>query len=116
VDAWVTRYIFPGGYLPTVAQMAEPMGALGLYLADLENLRLHYALTLDQWSERFERNVEAVRDSFGDSFVRMWRLYLHGSAAAFRWGHNRVFQLTFTNGLPLEQPLTRSPLYCRPFV
>jgi cyclopropane-fatty-acyl-phospholipid synthase len=116
VDTWVAQYIFPGAYLPTLEQMAEPMREEELTINDVENLRLHYALTLDEWAARFEKQTEKVRSMFGESFVRMWRLYLNGSAAAFRWGGNRLLQLTFTKGLRNDLPLTRDHLYCRPFV
>lgn len=112
-DLWVTKYIFPGGYLPSLAEIAEATGEEGLPITDVENLRLHYALTLDAWSERFEARLDQIRGMFDESFVRMWRLYLNGSAAAFRWGGNRVFQVTFTNGLRNDLPLTRSCIYDR---
>ncbi|MEA2004825.1 MAG: class I SAM-dependent methyltransferase, partial [Acidobacteriota bacterium] len=77
----------------------------------IENLRLHYARTLDEWSKRFERNVEKIERMFDESFVRMWRMFLNGSAAGFRYGNIRVYQITFTNGLNNDLPLTRENLY-----
>jgi cyclopropane-fatty-acyl-phospholipid synthase len=116
IDPWLARYIFPGAHLPTLAQMAGPMGDRDLVITDVENLRLHYALTLDEWAGRFEQQVEQVRERFGQEFVRMWRLYLNGSAAAFRWGGNRLLQLTFTRGLRNDLPLTRDHILSEPFV
>jgi len=78
---------------------------------DIENLRLHYALTLDHWAERFEQQVAKVRNMFDERFVRLWRLFLNGSAAGFKWGETRLFQITFSNGLNNELALTREHLY-----
>jgi cyclopropane-fatty-acyl-phospholipid synthase len=111
VNKWTTTYIFPGGYLPTLAQIAEPLGLNGLVMTDMENLRLHYARTLDEWAERFEQHVEEVRRMFDERFVRMWRFYLAGSSVGFKAGGNRLYQVTFTKGLH-TLPYTRDHL-CR---
>ncbi len=111
VNEWTTTYIFPGGYLPTMAQIAEPLGLCGLVMTDMENLRLHYARTLDEWADRFEQHVDEVRTMFDERFVRMWRFYLAGSSVGFKEGGNRLFQVTFTKGLR-DLPFTRDHL-CR---
>ena len=111
VDPWVGKYIFPGGYLPTMSHIGAAMGQTDLVLTDVENLRLHYAHTLDAWAERFEARIDEVRKQFDESFVRMWRFYLNASSAGFKWGDNRVYQVTFTNGLRSDLPLTRAYLY-----
>ena len=80
-------------------------------MTDMENLRLHYARTLDEWAERFEQRVDDVRDQFGEGFVRMWRFYLAGSSVGFKEGSNRLYQVTFTKGLR-NLPFTRDHL-CR---
>lgn len=116
VDPWITTYIFPGGYLPTLAQIADPMGRDGLVITDVENLRLHYARTLDEWATRFEAHAPEIRDRFGQTFVRMWRFYLNASSAGFKWGSIRVFQATFTRGLRDDLPTTRSHLYQEPLL
>jgi cyclopropane-fatty-acyl-phospholipid synthase len=87
------------------------MGRVGFSILDLENLRLHYARTLDLWAGNFERNVEQVRRLFGDVFVRMWRLYLHSSAAGFKYGETRVYQVLFSKGLNNGLPMTREHVY-----
>lgn len=110
-DPWVAKYIFPGGYLPTVGQIGAAMSRTELVLNDVENLRLHYAHTLDAWAERFEARVDEVRSRFGESFVRMWRFYLNASSAGFKWGDTRVYQVAFTKGLRSDLPLTRAHLY-----
>ena len=110
-DPWIQKYIFPGGYLPSLTQIIDPLANHGLVLTDLENMRLHYAHTLDSWAERFERQVEMVERQFDESFVRMWRFYLSACSAGFKYGDIRVYQTTFTNGLRHDLPLTRAHLY-----
>lgn len=78
---------------------------------DVENLAPHYRLTLDHWSERFERVVPTVREKFDERFVRMWRLYLRTSSAAFREGAVEVQQILVSRGRPDDLPLTREDIY-----
>ena len=110
-DPWTLKYIFPGGYIPLLDETVRAMSKSGLIPIDIENLRLHYARTLDDWSKRFETNVEKIRAMFDESFVRMWRMFLNGSSAGFRYGNSRLHQITFTNGLNNYLPLTRENLY-----
>ena len=110
-DPWIRKYIFPGTYIPALGNVLGIMGEKGLVPMDVENLRLHYALTLDEWVRRFEANVEKITEMFGDKFVRMWRMYLNGSSAAFRSGEIRLYQILFTNGLNNEFPMTREHVY-----
>lgn len=110
-DPWVATYIFPGGYVPTLAQIAQSMGEHDLAITDVENLRLHYARTLDAWAAEFEAHEAEIQERLGDSFVRMWRFYLNGSSAGFKWGDSRVFQVAFTNGLRSDLPMTRAHLH-----
>jgi cyclopropane-fatty-acyl-phospholipid synthase len=110
-DPWTMKYIFPGGYLPVLDHVIRTMGERGFVPIDVENLRLHYAATLDEWARRFEANVEQVRAMFGERLVRTWRMYLYGSSGAFRWGDIRLYQVLFTNGLNNSLPWTREHLY-----
>ena len=110
-DPWTMKYIFPGGYLPTLDHIIRSMGEKGLVPIDVENLRLHYAATLDEWAKRFEANVEQIEKMFDQRLVRTWRMYLRGSSAAFRWGDIRLYQILFTNGLNNSLPWTREHLY-----
>lgn len=112
-DPWIWKYIFPGNYLPTLAEIVREMGTVGFSVLDMENLRLHYACTLDRWAESFERNGGQVLERFDEAFFRMWRLYLRGAAAGFRYGELRVFQVLFSKGLNNDLPLTRDHVYCR---
>jgi len=111
VGAWVHKYIFPGGYLPALHEIVQPMGERGLTVNDVENLRLHYGRTLDEWARRFEAQVDTVREMFDDTFVRMWRLFLNSSAAGFKYGDTRVYQVAFTHGLNNQLPMTREHIY-----
>jgi len=110
-DPWITRYIFPGGYLPSLAEIVGNMGRAGLSILDIENLRLHYSRTLDHWAANFDRNLDRARSLFGEKFVRMWRFYLLSCSAGFRHGATRVYQVLFSNGLNNDLPTTRDHLY-----
>jgi cyclopropane-fatty-acyl-phospholipid synthase len=110
-DPWTLNHIFPGGYLPTLSEITRALGRAGFTVLDVENLRIHYAKTLERWAENFERNVDTVREMFDDAFVRRWRLFLNSSAAGFRYGQSRLFQVLFSNGLNNCLPETRSHMY-----
>jgi cyclopropane-fatty-acyl-phospholipid synthase len=110
-DAWLARYIFPGGYMPALSEVLIPFEKAGLYVRDVENLRLHYAQTLDHWAQRFESEIDAVREKFDERFIRMWRLYLNSSSVSFKWGGLALYQIIFTNGLDNTEELTREYLY-----
>ncbi len=110
-DPWINKYIFPGSYLPTLHEVACEMGKTGFSILDVENLRLHYAKTLEKWVENYERNIECVRELFDEAFVKRWRLFLISSAAGFRYGESRLFQILFSNGLNNALPTTRMHVY-----
>lgn len=90
---WIDRYIFPGGYIPALSEIMPAVERAGLYVTDIEVWRLHYALTLRAWRERFEARLDEVRAMFDERFCRMWRFYLAASEAAFRHGGHEVFQI-----------------------
>jgi cyclopropane-fatty-acyl-phospholipid synthase len=110
-DPWTFNHIFPGAYLPTLHEITCGMGKTGFSVIDVENLRLHYAKTLEKWAENYERNVARVRELFGDAFVRQWRLFLYSAAAGFKYGESRLFQILFSNGLNNALPITRAHVY-----
>jgi len=112
-DPWTFKYIFPGGYLPCLAEIVKEMGKTGFSILDVENLRWHYAKTLEYWVENYELNVKKVRKMFDEAFVREWRLFLNGSIAGFRYGNSRVFQVLFTNGTNNDLPITRAHVYTK---
>lgn len=110
-NPWVEKYIFPGGYIPTLSEMVDHLSARDFHIWDIENLGPHYRLTLDQWSERFERVVPLIREKFNERFVRMWRLYLRGFSASFREATLEVHQILVSRGKPRNLSLTREDIY-----
>ena len=110
-DPWIERRIFPGAYPPALSEMTAIFEPHGFSILDVENLRLHYAQTLEHWLARFETARDEVAQMFDPRFVRMWRLYLAGSLAAFRSGCLQLFQLTFAPGSNHEVPRTREHQY-----
>jgi cyclopropane-fatty-acyl-phospholipid synthase len=110
-DPWTLKYIFPGGYIPALDEIARTMGEVGLVPTDIENLRLHYARTVEEWIIRYEAQIEKVEAMFDASFVRMWRMFLNGCVVNFRYGSPRLYQVLFTNGLNNTLPLTREHIY-----
>ena len=110
-STWIERRIFPGAYPPTLREMTDLFEPSGFSILDLENLRLHYAQTLRHWLARFEASAQRVAAMFDDRFVRMWRLYLAGSCAAFASGGLQLFQAVFARPGVNEIPWTRSRLY-----
>jgi cyclopropane-fatty-acyl-phospholipid synthase len=111
VTPWIRKYIFPGMYLPTLDNMAKPMGRFELNITDVEVLRLHYALTLDKWLYAYENNIVRIREMYDEQFVKMWRLYLNVCCVSFRYGETCLWQVQFTKGLNNTLPLTRNYLY-----
>jgi cyclopropane-fatty-acyl-phospholipid synthase len=80
-------------------------------MLDVENIRLHYARTLEHWLERYEANIDTVRSMFDEAFVRAWRLYLAGSIKAFEHGTLQLFQVLFSRSGMNAIPWTRDHLY-----
>jgi cyclopropane-fatty-acyl-phospholipid synthase len=115
LNAWIRRRIFPGGYTPTVAEVAtHALAPAGMSIIDVENLRLHYARTLAHWAERFALAKERVRQMYGDEFQRAWELYLAGSQAAFATGWMQLFQILFIPRGSAPPSWTRSDPYEMP--
>jgi cyclopropane-fatty-acyl-phospholipid synthase len=116
-DFFIRRYVFPGGWIPSLADVIVEMEKAGLEVLDIENLRRHYALTLDVWAERFDRNWDRIRAldprRFDERFRRIWRVYLYGCAEMFRApaGRTHLFQIVFSKGNTTSYPMTRDFLY-----
>jgi len=110
-DAWVDRYIFPGGFLPTVAEIEGMLAEQGLWSIDRENLWANYARTLACWRERHRANREAIVTMFDEQFYRTRDLWLAGSKAGFDYGTLGLAQFVFTKGKPSDWPMTRRYLY-----
>jgi cyclopropane-fatty-acyl-phospholipid synthase len=113
LQPWIEKRIFPGAYPPSIAEMMQIFEPSNLSVLDVENIRLHYALTLREWLARYETAVHRVRTMFDEFFVRMWRLYLAGSVAAFETGTLQLFQVLFTTPENNRIPLTREFMYPR---
>ena len=111
VSGWIRERIFPGCEVPSLAEMASLFAPDGLAVIDVENLRAHYALTLRDWQDAFERSADAVRHIFDEDFVRTWRLYLAGSRAAFITGEMQLFQVLFAPRSNNDWALTRAHLH-----
>jgi len=90
---WITKYIFPGGYTPSLSEVVKPIEKSGLMLSDVEVWRMHYAHTLRNWKDRFLSKREEVLEMFDEKFLRMWEFYLAGCEMAFKWGDQVVFQM-----------------------
>ncbi len=103
---WVTKYIFPGGYVPALSEMSAAVEKSGLYPTDVEVWRLHYAETLRHWHDRFMARIDEVEALFDQRFTRMWRYYLKASEMTFRHARQCVFQYQMTRRQEAA-PLTR---------
>ncbi|MCW5623919.1 MAG: class I SAM-dependent methyltransferase [Burkholderiales bacterium] len=111
MNAWIEKRIFPGAYPATLAEMMRILEGNQFSVLDVENLRLHYAKTLFAWRERYEDHIDEVRRMYDEEFVRMWRLYLAGSEAAFLSGALQLFQIVFARPTDNTVPFTREHLY-----
>ena len=94
--AFIRKYIFPGGYIPTLSEIMPAVEKSGLIISDVEVLRLHYADTLRNWYKNFKKAEKQVLDLYDERFIRMWEAYLNLSELSFRKGDNVVFQLVLT--------------------
>jgi cyclopropane-fatty-acyl-phospholipid synthase len=118
-EFFIRRHVFPGGWIPSLAQTLTVMEECGLEIVDVENLRRHYALTLDAWAERFDANWDRIHaidpQRFDDRFRRVWRTYLYGCAEMFRSPHcdTHLFQIVFSKGnlTATGYPMSRRFLY-----
>ena len=109
-DPWIARNIFPGGHIPSLGDMAAVFEPFKYSVLDVENLRLHYAKTCRAWLHNFEAVADRVRRMYDERFVRMWRLYLAGSAAGFRSGTLQLYQVVFAPHGNNDVPWTRHHL------
>lgn len=105
-NAWINKYIFPGGYVPALSEILPAIERAGLYVTDVEVLRLHYAETLKAWRQRFLANRERVAEIYDERFCRMWEFYLAGCEAGFRHGGLINFQIQLSKRVDAV-PLTR---------
>ena len=109
-STWLNKYIFPGGYVPSLSELAVPLERSGLWQTDIEVLRLHYALTLRHWRDRFEANVGEIRAMYDDRFIAMFRYYFAICIAAFEHQMQGVYQFQLAHRRDAV-PLTRDYLH-----
>jgi len=107
---WISKYIFPGGYTPSMSELSLPIEKSGLILSDTEVLRMHYSHTLRNWKERFLNNKTKVLEMFDEKFFRMWEFYLTSCEMVFKWGDQVVFQFQLTKDFSTV-PTTRDYIY-----
>jgi cyclopropane-fatty-acyl-phospholipid synthase len=105
-NPWISKYIFPGGYIPSLSEVLPSIERAGLLVTDIEILRLHYAETLKAWRERFLAHLEEVERIYDKRFVRMWEFYLAASEMSFREQNLMVFQIQLTKRQGIV-PMTR---------
>jgi cyclopropane-fatty-acyl-phospholipid synthase len=105
-NPWIRKYIFPGGYSPALSEVLPAIERSGLFVTDLEVLRLHYAMTLREWRHRFQANRAKAAQRYDERFCRMWEFYLTGSEVAFRFQGHMVAQFQLSKRLD-TLPLTR---------
>ena len=118
-DLFIRKHVFPGGWIPGLSEVIVEMERCGLELLDIDNLRRHYALTLDEWARRFEQQWATIQaldpQRFDERFRRVWRTYLMGCAEMFRSpaGYTHLFQIVFSKGnvTRASYPMSRAPLY-----
>lgn len=118
-DLFIRKHVFPGGWIPSLADVSVAMERSGLEIVDIENLRRHYALTLDEWARRFEAQWPRIQaldtQRFDERFHRIWRSHLVGCAEMFRSpaGYTHLFQIVFSKGnlAPQGYPMSRAFLY-----
>jgi cyclopropane-fatty-acyl-phospholipid synthase len=118
-DLFIRKHVFPGGWIPGLSEVIVEMERCGLEVLDVENLRRHYALTLDAWARRFELQWSAIQAldplRFDERFRRVWRTYLVGCAEMFRSpaGYTHLFQIVFGKGnvSRTSYPMSRAHLY-----
>ena len=106
---WIKKYIFPGGYIPALSEMVAAVEKNYMYISDVEILRMHYALTLSHWHQRFIENEERIKKIYDERFCRMWRYYLVASEISFRYYQQVVFQVQISKE-QMTLPLTRDYL------
>ena len=107
---WITKYIFPGGYTPSLSEVTTPIEKAGLIVSDIEVLKLHYSHTLRHWKENCLKNKAQIVEMYDENFFRMWEFYLAGCEIAFKWGDQVVYQFQLSKNYT-STPTTRDYIY-----
>lgn len=111
LNAWLNKEIFPGAYAPSIAEIMQMFEHCELTVIDVENLRLHYVKTLEQWLARFVSHAPKIKQQFDERFYRAYYLYMSGSMAAFLSGAVQLYQVLFTRRQDNDIPWTRQYVY-----
>jgi len=111
IDPWIDKYIFPGGYIPSTREVVSALPDYDFRLLDIENLRIHYAMTLDEWQRRYHKHRAVITKMYDERFWRMWDLWLASSSSGFRYGGLNLMQIVMSKGINNDLPLTREFLY-----
>lgn len=106
-NPWIAKYIFPGGYNPSLSEIVPFIEQTGMFITDIEVLRLHYAMTLKDWRRRFNANRDKIQQVYDERFCRMWEFYLAGAETAFRYTGQVNFQIQLAKRQDAV-PLTRN--------
>jgi len=106
-NAFILKYIFPGGYIPSVAELVDSITKIDMKLIDLESLRRHYQLTLEEWHRRFRKHWDEIAEDKDERFMRMWELYLQSCASIFEAGRIDTIQYLIEKGTDNTRPLKR---------
>lgn len=104
VNSWISKYIFPGGYIPSLRETISLLPEYDFHMIHAESLRLHYAKTLDNWHNNYIQHWEDIEKKYGRRFVRMWDLYLKACASNFRVSGLNVYQILFSKDLYTKFP------------
>jgi cyclopropane-fatty-acyl-phospholipid synthase len=110
-NPWVRKYIFPGGYIPSLRETYHLFPEYDFRVIHDESLRMHYVKTLEYWYQNFTQQLDKVYQKFDERFVRMWSLYLQGAAAILRTGNLDLHQILFSKGPINDLPLTLTDIY-----
>jgi Cyclopropane fatty acid synthase and related methyltransferases len=110
-NSWINKYIFPGGYVPSIQELVGFISKEGFHLIDVESLRRHYGRTLENWARNFEQALPEIQKTKDKTFIRMWRLYLNSCAASFNTANIDVHQLVFTKNINNNVPWCRNYMY-----
>ncbi|MEZ5831934.1 MAG: cyclopropane-fatty-acyl-phospholipid synthase family protein [Dongiaceae bacterium] len=105
-NPWLRKYIFPGGYSPALSEVVPWVEKTGMWITDIEVLRLHYAETLRAWRDNFNRHRAEIARIYDERFCRMWEFYLIGSELSFRYDFNMVWQMQMARDIEAV-PVTR---------
>jgi cyclopropane-fatty-acyl-phospholipid synthase len=109
-NPWLRKYIFPGGYSPALSEVVPVVEKTGMWITDIEVLRLHYAETLRAWRDNFNRHRAEIARIYDERFCRMWEFYLIGSELSFRYDFNMVWQMQVARDIEAV-PVTRDYMY-----